>query len=68
MQFTEANNNDLHLSSGSEKESFKPLLDGVAEWEIPWEDLQIGERIGLGKISFFPYFTIHYLWISLPIY
>ncbi|XP_020693569.1 probable serine/threonine-protein kinase SIS8 isoform X1 [Dendrobium catenatum] len=45
----EGSNNDLHLSSGSEKESFKPLLDGVAEWEIPWEDLQIGERIGLGS-------------------
>ncbi|XP_010242197.1 PREDICTED: serine/threonine-protein kinase EDR1-like [Nelumbo nucifera] len=24
-------------------------LDEVAEWEIPWEDLQIGERIGLGS-------------------
>ncbi|KAH0466978.1 hypothetical protein IEQ34_004216 [Dendrobium chrysotoxum] len=51
VQYSEAkeegNNNDLHLSSGSEKGSFKPLLDGVAEWEIPWEDLQIGERIGL---------------------
>ncbi|KAK8914622.1 Serine/threonine-protein kinase EDR1 [Platanthera zijinensis] len=45
----EVNNYDLPLSSGSEKESFTPLLDGVAEWEIPWEDLQIGERIGLGS-------------------
>eukprot|EP01018_Ginkgo_biloba_P017161 Gb_40237 [translate_table: standard] len=24
------------------------LMDDVAEWEIPWEDLLIGERIGLG--------------------
>ncbi|XP_010259069.1 PREDICTED: serine/threonine-protein kinase EDR1 isoform X2 [Nelumbo nucifera] len=26
-----------------------PMLDDVAEWEIPWEDLVIGERIGLGS-------------------
>ncbi|KAH9322334.1 hypothetical protein KI387_016973, partial [Taxus chinensis] len=25
------------------------VLDDVAEWEIPWEDLVIGERIGLGS-------------------
>ncbi|XP_042509087.1 serine/threonine-protein kinase EDR1-like isoform X2 [Macadamia integrifolia] len=25
------------------------MLDDVAEWEIPWEDLVIGERIGLGS-------------------
>lgn len=29
-------------------EQIDPLLGGVAEWEIPWEDLQIGERIGIG--------------------
>uniref|UniRef100_A0A2P2L9X1 non-specific serine/threonine protein kinase n=1 Tax=Rhizophora mucronata TaxID=61149 RepID=A0A2P2L9X1_RHIMU len=26
-----------------------PLLGEVAAWEIPWEDLQIGERIGIGS-------------------
>ncbi|OVA15499.1 Protein kinase domain [Macleaya cordata] len=26
-----------------------PMLEDVAEWEIPWEDLVIGERIGLGS-------------------
>lgn len=26
-----------------------PMLDDVAEWEIPWEHLVIGERIGLGS-------------------
>nr|BAD02482.1 enhanced disease resistance 1 [Delphinium hybrid cultivar] len=26
-----------------------PMLDDVAELEIPWEDLSIGERIGLGS-------------------
>lgn len=24
----------------------------AAEWEILWEDLQIGERIGIGKVYF----------------
>ncbi|KAK9742015.1 hypothetical protein RND81_03G143300 [Saponaria officinalis] len=28
-----------------------PMLGEFAEWEIPWEDLQIGERIGIGNIS-----------------
>lgn len=31
------------------KEQVDPLLLGVAEWEIPWENLQIGERIGIGS-------------------
>ncbi|XP_074286924.1 putative serine/threonine-protein kinase SIS8 isoform X2 [Silene latifolia] len=26
-----------------------PMLGEFAEWEIPWEDLQIGERIGIGS-------------------
>ncbi|XP_060208476.1 serine/threonine-protein kinase EDR1 [Lycium barbarum] len=26
-----------------------PMLRGVAEWEIPWEDLHVGERIGIGS-------------------
>jgi sterile alpha motif and leucine zipper-containing kinase AZK len=28
------------------------MLGEVAEWEIPWEDLEIGERIGIGKNFF----------------
>ncbi|KAL8171127.1 hypothetical protein V2J09_022931 [Rumex salicifolius] len=31
-----------------EKE-INPLLGEVAEWEIPWEDLHIGDRIGIGS-------------------
>lgn len=31
-------------------ETINPMLGEVAEWEIPWEDLHIGERIGIGKI------------------
>lgn len=26
-----------------------PMLGEFAEWEIPWEDLQVGERIGIGS-------------------
>ncbi|KAJ6816620.1 serine/threonine-protein kinase EDR1-like [Iris pallida] len=32
-----------------DNERIHSLLDGVAEWEIPWGDLHIGERIGLGS-------------------
>ncbi|XP_010262154.1 PREDICTED: serine/threonine-protein kinase EDR1 isoform X2 [Nelumbo nucifera] len=32
-----------------DRERVNLQLDEVAEWEIPWEDLQIGERIGLGS-------------------
>ncbi|XP_059657059.1 probable serine/threonine-protein kinase SIS8 [Cornus florida] len=39
---------------GKDKESGVRLTDmanlgEVAEWEIPWDDLQIGERIGIGS-------------------
>ena len=27
-----------------------PVLENVAEWEIPWEEIVIGERIGLGNV------------------
>jgi hypothetical protein len=27
-----------------------PVLENVTEWEIPWEEIVIGERIGLGNI------------------
>ncbi|RZR99550.1 hypothetical protein BHM03_00029120 [Ensete ventricosum] len=33
----------------SDNEQTSKILDAVAEWEIPWEDLRIGERIGLGR-------------------
>ncbi|XP_058069264.1 serine/threonine-protein kinase EDR1 [Magnolia sinica] len=33
----------------SNNERSSAMLDDVAEWEIPWEDLQLGERIGLGS-------------------
>ncbi|CAL9759552.1 unnamed protein product [Musa acuminata subsp. burmannicoides] len=36
-------------SSQARPSQFDPMLDDVAECEIPWEDLVIGERIGLGS-------------------
>jgi hypothetical protein len=27
-----------------------PVLENVTEWEIPWEEIVIGERIGLGNV------------------
>lgn len=32
-------------------EQIDPLLGGVSGWEIPWDDLQIGERIGIGTFK-----------------
>jgi hypothetical protein len=36
----------------SRQKKYDAILSDVAEWEIPWEDLVIGERIGLG-LQFF---------------
>ncbi|XP_038991519.1 serine/threonine-protein kinase EDR1-like [Hibiscus syriacus] len=40
---------DLHLISKVHSEKIHPMLREVSEWEIPWEDLQVGERIGIGS-------------------
>lgn len=34
----------------SHDQGINPLLGEAAKWEIMWEDLQIGERIGIGKV------------------
>ncbi|XP_068647472.1 probable serine/threonine-protein kinase SIS8 isoform X2 [Aristolochia californica] len=52
QRFLESTNcvqQNIYRSSGNERMS--PLLNDVAEFEIPWEDLQIGERIGLGSFG-----------------
>ncbi|XP_072983153.1 probable serine/threonine-protein kinase SIS8 isoform X2 [Typha latifolia] len=41
--------NDNKDMSGHVNETNNSVIDGVVEWEIRWEDLQIGERIGLGS-------------------
>ncbi|XP_042452182.1 probable serine/threonine-protein kinase SIS8 [Zingiber officinale] len=40
---------NLHALAASDNEKSSKILDAVSEWEIHWEDLQIGERIGLGS-------------------
>ncbi|KAH7651963.1 sterile alpha motif and leucine zipper containing kinase AZK protein [Dioscorea alata] len=47
--FVGMGNNELHVLSPVDNEKMNPMLGSVAEYEIPWEDLQIGERIGLGS-------------------
>ncbi|KAF6174869.1 hypothetical protein GIB67_026357 [Kingdonia uniflora] len=44
-----AYSHDPHISNYSDNERINPLLDEVVEWEIPWEDIQIGERVGIGS-------------------
>uniref|UniRef100_K3YQ46 non-specific serine/threonine protein kinase n=1 Tax=Setaria italica TaxID=4555 RepID=K3YQ46_SETIT len=43
-----SNGNSDKLSWSSTK-TISSVIDDVAEYEIPWEDLDIGERIGLGS-------------------
>ena len=46
-------------------EGICPVLGEFAEWEIPWEDLQIGERIGIGQL----FYSFSYIQkLLLPIY
>lgn len=45
-------NSCLRIACDTHSEGINPVLREVAEWEIPWEDLRIGERIGIGKIFF----------------
>ncbi|XP_040997394.1 probable serine/threonine-protein kinase SIS8 isoform X1 [Juglans microcarpa x Juglans regia] len=49
MKLTEAANTGLFIASDAHGEGTNPVLGEVAEWEIPWEDLRIGERIGIGS-------------------
>ncbi|KAG7943359.1 hypothetical protein I3843_15G034200 [Carya illinoinensis] len=49
MKLTEAANTSLFNASDAHGEGTNPVLGEVAEWEIPWEDLRIGERIGIGS-------------------
>ncbi|XP_075642740.1 serine/threonine-protein kinase EDR1 isoform X2 [Castanea sativa] len=42
-------NSCLRIACDTHSEGINPVLREVAEWEIPWEDLRIGERIGIGS-------------------
>jgi sterile alpha motif and leucine zipper-containing kinase AZK len=59
VKLLETANNDLSVVSDANSEGSNPVPREVAEWEIRWEDLQIGERIGIGKIFSFDFFQFH---------
>ncbi|XP_062218590.1 probable serine/threonine-protein kinase SIS8 [Phragmites australis] len=42
-------NENLNKLSWSSTKTISSVMDDVAEYGIPWEDLDIGERIGLGS-------------------
>lgn len=42
--------NGEHAACDGHGEGINPFLGEAAKWEIMWEDLQIGERIGIGKV------------------
>lgn len=46
---TETVNSGLLIGCDDQSKRINPVLGEVAEWEIQWEDLRIGERIGIGK-------------------
>jgi sterile alpha motif and leucine zipper containing kinase AZK len=43
-------NGKLDKFSWSSTKTISSVMDDVAEYEIPWDDLDIGDRIGLGII------------------
>lgn len=43
-----SSNGNLDKLSWSSAKTISSVIDDVAEYEIPWEDLDVGERIGLG--------------------
>ncbi|KAG2657124.1 hypothetical protein PVAP13_1KG192977 [Panicum virgatum] len=44
-----SSNGNLDNLSWSSTKTISSVIDDVAEYEMPWEDLDIGERIGLGS-------------------
>lgn len=50
MQLSTIANTGQHISCNTYNGKSTSMLVEVAEWEIPWEDLQVFERIGIGKI------------------
>ena len=49
LRLTETASSDLPVTCSAHDERINPVLGDVSDWETPWEDLQIGERIGIGK-------------------
>ncbi|GMI92587.1 MAPKKK delta-1 [Hibiscus trionum] len=49
LEMIETAGSDLHMVGNDHSEKIYPMSREVSEWEISWEDLQIGERIGIGS-------------------
>ncbi|KAE8664382.1 Serine/threonine-protein kinase CTR1 [Hibiscus syriacus] len=49
LELIETTDSDLLLASNGCSEKISPMLKEASEWEIPWENLQFGERIGIGS-------------------
>lgn len=49
VKLIEMARSDQFASKDGCSEKIHPVLGEVSEWEIPWEDLHIGERIGIGS-------------------
>lgn len=47
-----------------QKEQLDPMLRGVGEWEIPWENLHVFERIGIGKTQCFNFIFCDWTWMG----
>lgn len=63
--FSDTNNGDCILNDGK-PDIVKSVLGEGTEWEIQWEDLDIGERIGIGKMEFLLHSSSCVFYISLP--
>ncbi|KAA3490488.1 serine/threonine-protein kinase EDR1-like [Gossypium australe] len=53
LEGIETAGSDWHLVGNDHSEKIYPMPREVSEWEIPWEDLQIGERIGIVFVYLF---------------
>lgn len=53
---------NTQVSCSGENEKLNRVLGDAAEWDIKWEDLQIGERIGIGKSIVYPFSSCYFSW------
>ncbi|KAF6152243.1 hypothetical protein GIB67_005897 [Kingdonia uniflora] len=49
VKLVETSTNVSNIASHAQNDRINQVFDEVSEWEIPWEDIHIGERIGLGS-------------------
>lgn len=56
QRIEERADNSTQVSCSGENDTLNQVLGDAAEWDINWEDLQIGERIGIGKNLIDPFF------------